>query len=102
VNDIIEDIYSIEAQIREIVARKEEGTLNEGDTEVLRQETHVDLFRKLLVKLSAVYKENLKEFPKEIADIKSAEPVTSYPIRYRYFREGPHDSQRARRPREVD
>ncbi len=61
-------VLSTEGQLREVMLRRERGELTEGDAVILNEESHVERFRKLIVALSALYKENLMLFPKEIAE----------------------------------
>ena len=68
VDEAAEAVIATEEQIKDIMARKEAGELTEGDTQILNQEAHLERFRRLVVALSAIYKENLMLFPKEIAD----------------------------------
>lgn len=68
VDEAADAVVATEEQIKDIVARKESGEITEGDTQILNQEINVERFRRLVVALSAVYKENLMLFPKEIAE----------------------------------
>lgn len=68
VDEAANAVLAAEEQLKEVMARKERGELTEGDALILRDESHVDRFRSLVVALAALYKENLMLFPKEIAE----------------------------------
>ncbi|MGE5579133.1 MAG: DUF342 domain-containing protein [Bacillota bacterium] len=61
-------VLAAEEQLRDVLARKESGQMTESDALLLNDESHVERFRRLVLALAALYKENLMLFPKEIAD----------------------------------
>jgi hypothetical protein len=69
VEEAIEGIVTVEAEVKEVMERQASGAeISPADEQFLDQDMHLERFRTLVVSLSALYKENLKLFPKEIAD----------------------------------
>ncbi len=68
IDEAADAVLVTEAQIKDLMARKESGELLEGDAQLLNEENHLERFRRLVLALAALYKENLMLFPKEIAE----------------------------------
>jgi hypothetical protein len=68
IDEAIDGVKAIEEQIREAMERKASGQLTEADANLLADDTHVERFRRLVLGLAALYKENLMLFPKEVAE----------------------------------
>lgn len=67
VEDRAEAILSLEDMYREALERKEAGTPELGDDAVLDELAQIERFRNLALAVSALLKENLSEFPGDIA-----------------------------------
>ena len=68
IDETSDAVLAFEAQIKDLIQRKEAGELTEGDAQVLDEGAHLERFKRMVVALTALYKENLMLFPKEIAE----------------------------------
>ena len=79
IEESVDDVLALEAQLKDVTERKDAGEkLTEADDQVLDEQAHVERFRKMVLMLAVLYKENLRSFPKEIAEkVRSTRDILS-------------------------